>query len=338
MGLYSIEYAYGPLWAQLLSDSYLQPLSQTTNARGTALTPPGTVSTNDVIRYRIGASVKYFNGSFFFNAEADWFNTWNSGRQVAPIPSSPTNNLLPVNIGVNANAWLYGVEIGCLCGPAKLTANYVRATGDDPSTRFTTEDCAAAEQGISSAYLKDWGYLMYWLYGTGTCWDADGYGQPTNLQHVGIKVHYALAANLNVWVLFSNAWRDQANAYRLGGDYVSGIRPFTNDDILTAQTGGFSGRAIPNDKRYIGCEVDAGVSWKLLENLCWNTTLAFWLPGAWWGAAFPDTAFLYRVLGGAALPTPEAANNPAGEANATSNISRNISPLGAVETSLLVSF
>ncbi len=338
LGLYSIEYSNGPLYVQLVSDSYLQPLSQTTNARGAALTPPSTVSTNDVIRYRTVAAVKYFNGRFFFNGEMVWFNTWNSGRQVAPIPTNPANNALPVNQNVDANAWIYGVETGGVCGAAKFAANYVRATGDDPSTRFTSEDAVAGQQGVSSAYMKDWGYLMYWLYGTGTCWDADGYGQPTNFHHVGIKLDYAAAANLNIWGMFSNAWRDQPNAYRLGGDYVSGIRPFTNNDILTAQTGGFAGHAVPNDKRHIGWEVDAGINWKLLENLTWNTTLAFWQPGPWWGAAFPDTAFLYRVLGGAALPSTAAANNAVGEANATPNINRPISPLGAVETSLMITF
>ncbi len=335
LGLYGIEYSNGPLYVQLVSDSYLQPISQTTNARGAALTPPSSVSSNDVIRYRLAAAMKYFNGRFFFNAEADWFNLWNSGRQVAPIPVYAGQ---PVNVSVDANAWLYGVETGCICGPSKFTANYLRCTGDDPSTRFTSEDAATAEQAVSSAYMKDWGYLMYWLYGTGTCWDAEGYGQPLNLQHVGIKLDYAVAANLNIWALFSNAWRDQPNSYRLGGDYVSGIRPFTNTDILAAQTGGFGGHAVPNDKRYIGWEIDAGINWKLLENLTWNTTLAFWQPGSWWGAAFPDTAFLYRVQGGTALPTPAVANNAAGEINATPNINRPISPLGAVETRLLITF
>jgi len=328
-----IEYTNGPLFVQIVSDSYRQPLSQTTNARGAALTAP-TFSTNDLIRYRIASAVKYFNGRFFFNAESDWFNTWNSGRGTAGgnLPTSL------VNVGVDVNGWLYGVETGCICGPARFTMNYVRATGDDPSTRFTNEDAAAAEQGVSSAYMKDWGYLMYWLYGTGTCWDADGYGQPTNFHHLGFKLDYAVASNLNIWGLFSNAWRDQPNAYRLGGDYVSGIQAFTNANILAAQTGGFGGHAVPNDKRYIGWEIDAGINWKLLENLTWNTTLAFWQPGPWWSAAFPDTAFLYRIGGGAALPVPAAVNNAAGEADATPSINRPISLLGAVETSLLITF
>ena len=228
-----------------------------------------------------------------------------------------------------------GLKQAISADPAKFTANYVRATGNDPSTRFTTEDAAAAEQGISSAYMKDWGYLMYWLYGTGTCWDADGYGQPTNFQHIGIKFDYAVASNLNIWALWSNAWRDQPNSYRLGGNYQTAIQEFNNSDILTAQTGGFAGHAVPEEKRYIGWEIDAGVNWKLLENLTWNTTFAFWQPGPWWAAAFPDTANVYRALGGAAATGNP--NNAVGEAIAA-RPDRTIAPLGAVETTLVISF
>jgi hypothetical protein len=325
-----IEYLNGPLSVQIMSDSYRQPVGLSTNARGAALAAP-TFANNDVMRYRIAAAVKYFDGRVFLNAEADSFNTWNSNRGTAS-GSLPTGL---VNQNVDANGWLYGVETGFICGPAKFTANYVRATGNDPSTRFTTEDAAAAEQGISSAYMKDWGYLMYWLYGTGTCWDADGYGQPTNFQHIGTKVDYAVASNLNIWALWSNAWRDQPNSYRLGGNYQTAIQEFNNSDILTSQTGGFAGHAIPEEKRYIGWEIDAGVSWKLLENLTWSTTFAFWRPGPWWAAAFPDTANVYRALGGAAVTGNP--NNAVGEAIAA-RPDRIIAPLGAVETSLLISF
>ncbi len=335
-----VEYSNGPMVIQVVSDSYRQPLSQTTDTRFGALNS-GTIASDDVIRYRIATAVKYNNGRFFFNAEADWFNQWNTGRGVAPITAGGLTEPFvnrPVNVNENNNAWMYGVELGCLCGPGKITANYVRSTGDDPSTRFTSEDGATAEQGISSAYMKDWGYLMYWLYGTGTTWDADGYGQPTNLHHVGVRLDYAVASNLNLSAVYSNAWRDQPNAYRLGGDYVGGIRTFTNADIFTAQNGGFAGHAVPNDHRYVGWEVDVDIAWKLLENLTWNTKLAFWQPGNWWTAAFPDTAAVYRTIGGVALPAPAAANNAAGEVRATGRTDRGISPLFAVETSFLIPF
>ena len=64
-----------------------------------------------------------------------------------------------------------------MSGPARLTINYARATGDDPSTRHQSEDAATSETGITSCYMKEWAYLMYYMYGTGDGWDAAGYGQ-----------------------------------------------------------------------------------------------------------------------------------------------------------------
>ena len=326
-----IEYSNGPLVVQIVSDSYRQPYSPNVNGRGAALTTPAYASnTDDVVRYRIATAAKYFNGRYFFNAEADWFNTWNSDRGTATIPYAGG----PVNVNENANGWLYGLETGCICGPAKFTANYVRATGEDPSTRFTGEDAAFSEQGLSSAYMKPWGYLMYWMYGTGTNFDADGYGQPTNLHHLGVRFDYAVASNLNFFTVYSNAWRDQPNAYRLGGSYQIGLQTFTNANIATAQAGGFGGHAVPDNFRFVGWEIDTGVNWKLLENLTWNTTLCLWQPGNWWGAAYPNTSAIYRA---GVVPNANP-NNAAGETLATVNTGRTIDPLFAVETTLVVDF
>jgi hypothetical protein len=320
-----IQYANGPLALQIVSDSYHQPNAPAVGRRFAAISPAA-VDTDDILRYRLAFAAKYFNGRFFWNAEADWFNRWRAGRGTAA-------SAVLVNQNEADEGWLYGLETGLVTGPSKITLNYVRATGDDPSTRFTTEDAASAEQGLNACYMKDWGYLMYYMYGTGDGWDAAGYGQPTNFQHLGAKLDYAVASNLNVFWLFAYAWRDQPNAYTLGGDGRGGIRPFTNNDILAAQQGTSTLAAVPDHAREIGWEVDAGVAWKLLENLTWNTTFAWWKPGSWWSYAYPDTAALYKANGGAAL-TLTPANYPI----AINRAGRDIDALFAVETSMLINF
>ncbi len=317
-----IQYACGPLVFQLVSDSYRQPSAPTPNsARGAALTVAN--PSDDIMRYRIASAVKYFNGRFFFNAEADWFNRWRSGR------GTGTPGAL-VNVNEDDSGWLYGIETGALAGPIKVTLNYVRATGDDISTRFTSEDAATSEQGVSACYMKDWGYLMYYMYGTGDGWDAAGWGQPTNFHHVGSRWDYAVASNLNISVTGAYAWRDQPTAYTFGGDYQKGMRPYTNADLLAFQTGASTRRPVPDSAREIGWEIDLGMNWKLLENLTWNTTFAWWQPGNWWQNAFPNTAHIYRL---GLVP-----NTNTSEAIATFNPGRAIDPLIAVETNLLVSF
>lgn len=317
-----VEYNNGPLSLQIVSDSYHQPNSPVPDARFAAIAG-GARPNEDILRYRLAFAAKYFNGRFFFDAEADWFTRWRSGRGTADSPALVRQNR-------DNEAWLYGLETGIVAGPSKITLNYARATGDDPSTRHTTEDAADSEQGLSACYMKDWGYLMYYMYGAGDGWDAAGYGQPTNFHHLGAKLDYAVASNLNVFGLFAYAWRDHPNAYTLGGDGRGGIRPFTNDDIRLAQLGQSTLRAVPDHAREIGWEIDGGVAWKLLENLTWNTTVAWWKPGSWWSYAYPDTAALYRATAGGAVTS----NYPI----AISRAGRNIDALFAVETTMMVSF
>jgi hypothetical protein len=315
-----MEYSNGPLVFTLVSDSYRQPSAQSPTRRLAAISTTQ-IPSDDILRYRIAMATKYNNGRFFFNAEADWFNRWRSGRGTAASTTL-------VNQNEDDQGWLYGVEFGAIAGPSKVTLNYVRATGDDPSTRFTSEDAATAESGLSAGYMKDWAYLMYYMYGAGDGWDAAGYGQPTNMHHVGGRLDYAIASNLNFFGVYAYAWRDQPNAYTLGGDGIGGIRPFTNNDIRVPNA---NIRAVPDHAREIGWEVDGGFNWKILENLTWNTTLAYWKPGAWWSYAYPDTAAIYRANGLGAIA---AANYPV----AVSTAGRKIDPLFAVETTLLVNF
>jgi hypothetical protein len=337
-----LEYSCGPFQFALLSDSYHEPSAPDTRSAGRGSALAGDNSTRrpseDILRYRIGMAAKYFNGRYFLNAEGDYFNRWRAGRGTAdPGNGTPTDANMRVREGRDNTAWLYALELGGLAGPAKITLNYARATGDDPSTRHTSEDAAVGESGITSCYMKEWGYLMYYMYGTGDGWDAAGWGQPTNFHHLGGKVDYAVASNLNMRLIYSQAWRDQPNAYRMGGDYRIGAQTWSNEDIRLSQLGTFRGQAVPDSARDIGWECDLGFDWKLLENFTWSATFAYWKPGNWWGYALPNTANIYRTLnGGAATGNPN--NTPAGEALATFNLGRDIDPLFAAETTLLIKF
>ena len=326
-----VEYTNGPLYFVIASDSYIQPDAPIPDPRGGVITTTAKPDAT-VVRYRPTVAMKYFNGRFFFNAEADWFTRWRSGRGTAASTTTGDPNL--VNQEDDNDAWLYGLETGFLCGPAKLTFNYVRATGDDPSTRHTTEDAASSEAGLNACYMKDWGYLMYYMYGTGDGWDAAGYGQPTNFHHLGARLDYAVASNLNVYTVYAYAWRDNPTAYRLGGDYRVGAQQWHNEDIRLSQLGTFRGHAVPDSAREIGWEVDLGVDWKLLEHLTWDTTIAYWKPGNWWAFAYPNTAELYRL---GITPTNNP-NSAAGEVASTQQLGRDINAFFSVETRLLVSF
>ncbi len=284
-----------------------------------------------------GIYIKYFNGRFFFNAEVDYFWEYRSGRGTIEYRAG-----LPlIHEDRDESAWAYAVETGFVTGPLKVTANYFRSTGDDPATRKIDENAGSAYAGISASYVYDWAYLMYYTYGAGAYFDGEGKGQPANLHHLGIRLDYGVACNLNVYGVYSYAWRDQPNAYRLGGNYLNTQARFSNNDIAAAH--GLSGfavnpaginRAVPDHARYIGWEVDLGVDWKLLENLTWRTKFAYWQPGNWWAFAYPNTSRLYDLTPAGASPSP-AFNT---FFNATRDLGRDIDALIALETTITLDF
>ena len=339
-----VTYRSGDLDMGIMSDSYVQQHANRVNARLASLTGASVTTRpdQDDVRYRVDTYAKYFNGRFFMNGEFAWFTRWRGGRGSADPSSGATAANLRVGTDQDANAFLYALDTGFVCGPSKLTLNYVRATGQDPSTRLDNEDAAPAEQGASACFMKDWGLLMYYMYGTGSGWDAAGDGQPTDFVHVGTRYDYAVASNLNLFAIGSYAWRDNPSAWTLGGDWRGAARPFTNTDIAAAKglawaTPYFGQTPIPNSAADIGWEVDAGFSWKLLENLVWKSTFAYWQPGTWWSYAYPNTANIYRLAGGT---VPGAAGTLAGadQQDAIAGVGRTINPLFAVESNLLINF
>jgi hypothetical protein len=285
--------------------------------------PVGRNPIPDLVEYDVYLAVKYSDGKYFFNGEAVRFWNDRSGRGVA--------NDLGTQVRQNQDmlAWTYGVETGVVTGPAKFSLSYVRSTGDDPSTRETSEEGWDGEP-VSAYYMRPWAYLMYWTYGTGMSFGPGGHGQISNFHHVGCRLDYAVATNLNLFGVWSHAWRDQPGAYRLGGNYLHTQQRFTNDDLLAAQLGQ-DVRPVPQYADRIGWEADIGFQWKLLEGFTWKLTLAYWQPGNWWSHAYPNTAAIYRNTPANAIPNP----NPA---LARMNPDRKIDPLLGLESVLLVEF
>jgi hypothetical protein len=322
-----VSYMSGPLLLQFYSDSYRQPAAPRVTPRLGAISVGN--PSDDVLRYRLAFAAKYNNGRFFFNGEVDSFNQWKSGIST----STGSGATLMQKVGTDNIAYQYGAETGLIGGPAKVTLSYVRATGDDPSSRKTDEDAMDGDTTATSCFMKQWGYLMYYMYGTGDGFNAAGEGNPTNFQHVGGRLDYAVAANLNVFGVYSYAWRDQPQAYRLGGNYLDGLKLWGNDDLWTVQKAGLvAGHdlPVPDSARDIGWEVNAGLNWKLLENFTWSTTFAYWQPGTWWSYAYPNTAHIYVLAAGG---TPVA-----NKVNAIYGAGRAIDPLMAVETTMRFNF
>jgi hypothetical protein len=291
---------------------------------------------HDELKQQTHVALKYFDGTSFFNGEAVHIGRWASGAGAAAV--APAGGGLLEKIDADRDAWVYGVEFGSLFGPLKTTLSYIRATGDDPNTRKTDEEAAVADQGVMSCYVQYWAYLMYYYYGAGVAWDGSGKGTPSNFHHVGVRLDYAAASNLNVFGVFSHAWRDQPNAFQLAGNWLAGAQRFSNDTILSIKAAGgaqtaANHQAVPDHARSMGWEINAGWDWKILENLTWNLTVALWKPGNWWAFAYPNTAMLYR-----AQPRDGTALAAGTFAQAAADLGRDIDPLVALEMSLRIEF
>lgn len=336
---FDLFYRQGLLAVDFAHTGYRDDSSQSVDQRVLAtgapanLTPVGTPAADRRVD-ETTLAVKYYDGRFFFNAEANYFYHWRSGLGSTELRGATRYQRTDADV----RSWLYGVETGLMAGPAKVTFSYVRSTGDDPSTRKDDEDTGRGTTGVNNCYIRHWGLLMYDMYGTGTDWNGAGRGQPVNLHHVGGRLDYTIAANLNLFLVNSWAWRDQANAFVLGGNYSHTVARFSNNTI--AQQKGLAGfgapvpglQAVPDHASDIGWEVDFGWNWKVLENLTWNSVLAFWQPGSWWSYAYPNTAEIYRRNGGT---VPQ---DPLDEVGATSGLGRKIDCLVGFESSLIVSF
>ncbi len=244
-GVYGdIQYRNGPIAIDLSSTAYKDESSQDVDARTASTGVPGPLTPvitprPDRLVYELTLAFKYFNGSFFFNAEADYYSHYSSGLGA----TEPRGGLRYDRLDSDVKAWIYGVETGIMIGPAKVALSYARSTGDDPNTRKDDEDSARGSTGLNDCVMKYWAFLMYHMYGTGTNWNAAGNGQPTNLHHIGGRLDYAVASNLNFFFTNSWAWRDQTNANVLGGDYSHTVARFTNDTVARHQ--GFSGFGVP---------------------------------------------------------------------------------------------
>lgn len=262
---------------------------------------------------------KYFNGTFFFNAEYDFEYGDASKKGGRPISTW-------------ADGWQ--IEFGVISGPAQLSLANFYHSGQDRRGGFT--DFWGAVGGPTSYLhpgtsvvdkqtqflvfagakeaIKPYQYLLG-IYGTGNnSYDDRGYGTFEDFLAFAARVDYAVAANLNVFTSFMYASRasntaSPVAAYRGGVPNIGprtspGFAPIYNGHYTSLGALGAQTATVPNvPDNYLGWEWDAGVNWKLLEGLTFNGLFAYWQPGNWFKWAYVDYGSLNTaVINGTAYP------------------------------------
>jgi len=266
--------------------------------------------------------IKYNNGRFFFNAEFNqqFLEVFRSGGR--PMSGTPY-------------AWM--VELGCLCGPSKVTLFHFLKSGEDrrggilnPTSAIGTFGGSQVNDKLQSFFsftgceipLKPYTFLLG-LYGAGNNSYAD-YGEPsyTNFVAYAGRVDYAVAANLNVWGSYMYALRQSNTLARIGqfngfiGPTLSGVVPRAATSAITP---------VPNvPDNWLGWEMGFGIDWKLLEGLTFKCQFAYWQPGPWFKWAYVDqSSFVTTTVGGV---------------TANINPNRDIDPLIGFQCSVLTEF
>jgi hypothetical protein len=285
---------------------------------GTAANRVNSQFSSDTSQNYGGAYFKYNNGKFFLNAE------YLFDRQVENKNYSATatpDDITAPRAYVSHDSGV--VELGALCGPAKITAIGAWLTGDDyrgGSVNTGTLRMLKITSGLqpdmwsNTGLFRPYSYLMVYGYGMGSSFARDtGNGFVQDATFYGARLDYAVAANLNIFG--SLAW---AERFSKSGFLWGCLRPATNNEnagFLTVATttapglGGaisrptqpYSGQVVLNNfsptgadriptipDGALGYEIDAGFYWKLLEGVTARCNMGYWVPGKWFSYACAD--------------------------------------------------
>jgi hypothetical protein len=260
-----------------------------------AVIPTDTVITDGTVYF------KYFNGRFFFNAEAAWgYEITKRQRWLASDSgiSEGKSRFAPNYV----EHWRTAVETGALIGPSKISFIWSYIPGFDRrhGVRIDRQPYPPLNiaTGLTNVSLfRPYSLLLSYTYGSGnnSITPDSRHGYMTDANIFGMRLDYAIAANLNI---FGTAF----TANRISCGYGQGyIRPaYLTSLTPTVTPSRFTGRvqfvesdnynnpapSIPDSG--LGYEFDWGFGWKLMDKYTLNGTFAVWKPGGWFNYACVD--------------------------------------------------
>jgi hypothetical protein len=230
--------------------------------------------------------MKYFNGRFFFNAEAAYFND-----SIYRIGKAPLYN----------ESWRGMVEAGVLAGPGKISFLYAFLPGADRRNGALIDRQPYVQGGANACYVvfQPYSYLLAYAYGAGVnAFDLDRNGYINEAWVAAARADYAVAANLNVFGTF--LWAERSS-HGHGWGYIRPAQKATVTRVVNAAGTGVdqvqwtpyvvykdnaNAPSIPDNA--LGWEVTAGLNWKLLEKFQVSVLGSYWKPGKWFNYACID--------------------------------------------------
>jgi len=255
------------------------------------------------------AYFKFNNGRFFFNAEGAWIywtDQWHSD------PNGVLGTTWQYNPNGAAGAphtqyteqWRYAVELGAICGPAKVSLLNAWTPGPDRRAGVLIDRQPAAfvwhrtfdRLHGNFSLFRPYSYLFSYNYGGGLgAYNLSGDGYLRDAFVLAGRFDYAVAANLNLYATCLYANRT-SHGYSWGcigpnagaGSFVPpGLLPPAPDGNINVNLNRYS--ASPNiPDTSLGFEIDLGLDWKLLEGMTAGVLVGYWQPGKWFNYACID--------------------------------------------------
>ncbi len=241
--------------------------------------------------------LKYFNGRIFFNAEAAWgYETTNRQRWLSSQSGVLEGKSLFASNYVEH--WRGAIEAGAVAGPARLSLLWSIIPGFDRRNGVRIDKQGYPPLHVATALtnvtlFRSYSYLLSYTYGSGnnSITPDSRHGYMTDANIFGMRIDYAVAANLNI---FATAFTANRMSHGYGQGY---IRPEYSSAANPAR---FTGRvqfvetdnqtnpspSIPDSS--LGYEFDWGFGWKLMEKYTLNGTFGIWKPGGWFSYACID--------------------------------------------------
>ena len=258
------------------------------------------------------SNLKYFDGRFFFNTEVGFYQEFFrqnglSLNQVSGVYIKPQTR--------DWELWAGMIECGAVAGPAKLSFLWAYYPGPDRRggkliDRQPTIVPILSPNGGVNMY-SPYSLLLGYNYGSGnnSITRSSNHGYITDASTYGVRLDYALAANLNVYATFLYANRVSQGYGRgwirpnpgtgsetapitiptmeYGNSGASTNNPLNGNLVDLSFASGLTGA--PNIlERDLGYEIGGGFDWKLIEGYTLTARVAYWKPGDWFKYACVD--------------------------------------------------
>ncbi len=285
--------------------------------------------------------LKYNNGRVFFNTEADWY--YRTDR----MQRSMDGTILGVeDVGDGRGSifrpqyresWRYMLELGFITGPSKVSLIHSFLPGPDRrhGELIDRQPYILGPAVANTDVFRPYSIILNAGYGSGAgqgstvapygrdAVNYDGEGYMSDASIFGVRVDHALAANFNMYgsFLYSNR-----ASHGYGWGFIEPTRDIVlNRRVLLAKferKGDYASPAPAIPDNNLGWEIDAGLSWQLLDSWTLFCTAGFWQPGKWFNFACVDRS------------VPDWDGNPGPANNWGANPDRTIDPVLTIQTAI----